>query len=399
MNAARGIPALRSGIGIAGDALRRLGDGRSVVVVADERVPGRVVRAAGPAEVVRLRPAEVDAAVVGDLGRRVRALRPELLVALGGGSIIDAVKIAALAPLPGRLLEYALAAAERSAYVPLPRPGAPGVAVAAVPTTAGTSSESSAVAVLRTDRGTRLLRGPHLRARFAVLDAELLATLPRDAMRAACLEALLRTAAANTAAEVPPRAREDSGAIARALLAEGERLGEPTGDTPAVRLRVARLSAATQRSGALRVPDTACAKHWYVANELSFARGVSKMAATAAVVPAVWDRIEAGDARWGDRMNLRSYWAPLAAVADLPETPARGIRSLIERWGLEPPPAPDAATRGSLAETVAREWGVRVPLLRGISANDVNRVLDDASWSTAWPIDATRHEALSTGRR
>lgn len=397
-------PAVRVGSGIVAGALRSLSAGRRTLVVADARVGSAVLREAAAAETVTLAPASIDATVVGAIARRVRAARPDLIVAVGGGSVIDAAKVAGLAAAPGRLFEYALSAAERTAFVALPRTGAPAVALAAVPTTPGTSSESSSVAIVRTDRGTRLLGGPQLRARHAVLDAELLVSLAPDRIREGCLEALLRTAAVNTAARIPERARADSLTLGCALVRAGD-LARPgaawdrPGERAASALRIARLSSATQRTGALRVADLACARHWYVANEASFRLGVRKMAATAAIVPAVWDRIEQGDARWGDAANLGAYWRAATAGQGLPETPADGIRALVDRWGIERAAPPAGDVRDAIAEAVVREWAVRLPMLRGLTTRDVRAVLDGAWADAGWPRPATPKTPSTTGGR
>lgn len=392
-----GPPAVRVGAGIAADALRSLAAGRRVLAVVDLRVDPGLLRGVAAVETRRLTPARVDAAVVIGLARRVRALRPDLVVAVGGGSVIDAVKIAALAAVPGQLFEYALAAAERTAFVALPRTGAPGVAVVAVPTTPGTSSESSAVAIVRTDRGTRLLGGPQLRTRAAVLDADLLASLTTEHLLEGCLEALLRTAAVNTGVRLPERARADSLALGRALVEVGDAVARRPHEKAASALRIARLSAATQRSGALRGAEIASARHWYVANEASFRLGVRKMTATAAIVPAVWDRIERGDARWGDAAHLRAHWRAVTAGRGLPSTPADGIRALVERWGVERGAVPDAAVRDGIAAAVVREWADRLPMLRGLASGDIRAVLDGAYGDAARPRPARPGISTTTG--
>lgn len=94
------------------------------------------------------------------------------LVALGGGSVLVAAKgMALLAANGGGLRDY-------EGMRPVPRPAVP---LLAVPTTAGTGSEvSSLVPAFDAERGQKLAIGhPHCFPRVAVLDPELLTTLPR----------------------------------------------------------------------------------------------------------------------------------------------------------------------------------------------------------------------------
>ncbi|WP_152176334.1 iron-containing alcohol dehydrogenase, partial [Mycobacterium tuberculosis] len=94
---------------------------------------------------------------------------PEVIVAVGGGSVLDVSKIAALVLSPGSLFDYALRHAATSGLTILPD-APPPVEIVAMPTTLGTSSETNSVAILRHRRGSRLLIGRALRPRHAVLD-------------------------------------------------------------------------------------------------------------------------------------------------------------------------------------------------------------------------------------
>ena len=84
---------------------------------------------------------------------RLQALRPDTLLALGGGSAIDCAKgIAALGGLPVRLV--------------------------AVPTTSGSGSEVTSFAILTLDGVKHPLVDPALRPELAILDPALLEALP-----------------------------------------------------------------------------------------------------------------------------------------------------------------------------------------------------------------------------
>ena len=116
-----------------------------------------------------------------------RQAEPELVVACGGGSAIDAGKaIAALVANDGDPLDY-LEIVGRGR--PLDRPSLPFVAI---PTTAGTGSEVTRNAVLASPehRAKASLRSPFLLARAAIVDPDLLTDLPPHVVAASGLDAL-----------------------------------------------------------------------------------------------------------------------------------------------------------------------------------------------------------------
>ena len=99
----------------------------------------------------------------------------DLVVAIGGGSVIDAAKaIAGVATQPGELLDY-LEVVGRGQ--PLTNPSLP---IIAIPTTAGTGAEVTRNAVLASPehRVKASLRSPHLLPRVALVDPELTLELP-----------------------------------------------------------------------------------------------------------------------------------------------------------------------------------------------------------------------------
>jgi len=124
----------------------------------------------------------VDAAV-----SAAREAGAEMVIGIGGGSVIDAAKAAAgLLANPGDLLDY-LEVVGRGR--PLAGPALPWMAI---PTTAGTGAEVTRNAVLGVpDRGVKVsLRSPHLLARVALVDPELTLGLPRATTAASGMDAL-----------------------------------------------------------------------------------------------------------------------------------------------------------------------------------------------------------------
>lgn len=373
------VPTLWHGPGVTRRLTGRLTAGRETLVVADAAIahlaPTR--RAMARMEVDA---GSMDVAGVARIANDIRRHRPDVIVAVGGGRVLDATKIAALALAPGRVFDFVVERTSRSALTLLPD-APPPVDVVAVPTTLGTSSETNSVGIVTADAGHRLIVGRSLTPRLAVIDPDNLRTLTPAAVREGALEAFVRLAGASTSPRRSARGRADAVALAGALLETATRDGASDAASDAVRLRLARLSAATQRTGALRGDDPYSARHWYLANEVSFVLGVRKMTATAAVIAAVWRRILSGDDRWGDRRSLDEFWRRAARGVDLPLDPASGITALVDRWGIALPPRPSLHAVRRIAIAVEQSWGNRYPMLHGLRVEDFVDVLRDSRWS------------------
>lgn len=109
--------------------------------------------------------------------RTARAEGCDLVISLGGGSVIDAGKaVAVMLTNPGEVLDYLELVGGGK---PLLRPGVPFIAV---PTTSGTGTEVTRNAVLDVPehKVKASLRSPHLLARLAVIDPELTLSLPPE---------------------------------------------------------------------------------------------------------------------------------------------------------------------------------------------------------------------------
>jgi alcohol dehydrogenase class IV len=150
--------------------------------------------------------------------RRVRAAGCTVVVAVGGGSAIDAGKaIAALAANPGGALEY-LEVVGRGQPLPLaPLP------FIAVPTTAGTGAEATRNAVLAVP-GARVkvsLRSAAMLPRVALIDPELAFDLPAEVTAATGMDALTQLIEPYLSCRANPLTdalcRDGIGRVARAL--------------------------------------------------------------------------------------------------------------------------------------------------------------------------------------
>ena len=182
------------------------GYGRRVMVVTDPTIAGTegfatVQEALGEAGLevtlfaeaaVDVPMATIDAAVA--LGRE---REPDVIVAVGGGSVIDLAKVTALLLThPGPL----------STYYPVQSVPGPVLPLIALPTTAGTGSEATPVSVI-TDAGTAMKVGvasPHLIPRHAVCDPLLTTGAPPTVTAHAGIDALSHAVEAFMAARETP---------------------------------------------------------------------------------------------------------------------------------------------------------------------------------------------------
>jgi alcohol dehydrogenase len=185
-----------------GEEAKKLARGRRVLLVTDKGIAaagiaGRAVAQLPGAEVfdeVEPNPRHATVDRAGELARR---LEPALVVGLGGGSALDAAKaVALLATNSGSIADYEGRAKYRTP--PLP--------VLAVPTTCGTGSEVTWVAVI-THAGRRFkmsVKGPEMFPAAAVVDPDLLLTLPRPLIASTGMDALTHAVEAYTVRPATP---------------------------------------------------------------------------------------------------------------------------------------------------------------------------------------------------
>ncbi len=161
---------------------------------------------------------EPTVALVEEGARRVRATGCTVVVAVGGGSAIDAGKaIAALAANPGDPLDYLEVVGRGN---PLPVAPLPFVAV---PTTAGTGAEVTRNAVLSVpdSRVKVSLRSAAMLPRVALIDPELALGLPAAVTAATGMDALTQLIEPYLSSRANPMTdalcRDGIGRVARAL--------------------------------------------------------------------------------------------------------------------------------------------------------------------------------------
>lgn len=223
-----------------GSLVKEMGDYGKALVVTDRALARhRVVKGAVESLVqagvrcevfgeVEPNPADTTVQQGADVAR---AAAVDVIVAVGGGSSIDAAKgISIVARYGGDIKQYE----------PLDSIPGPGYPVVAVPTTAGTGSEVTQWAVI-TDTSTHrkmALGSPHLIPRLAVLDPAVTATLPPELTAYTGLDALTHALEAYTATVAHPVA--DAFCLQairlvaenlRAAVSDGQDLGARSGMT------------------------------------------------------------------------------------------------------------------------------------------------------------------------
>jgi len=124
-------------------------------------------------------------------GDIVREIKPDVVIGLGGGSALDAAKaIALLATNPGNIEDYEGKGKYKS----------PPLDVLAIPTTCGTGSEVTWVSVVtHTERMFKMsIKGPHMFPAVALVDPDLLVTLPPSLVASTGMDALTHAIEAYT---------------------------------------------------------------------------------------------------------------------------------------------------------------------------------------------------------
>jgi alcohol dehydrogenase class IV len=161
--------------------------GRALVVTGASRDRAARLLAALPDAAVLAVSGEPTVALIRDGTDMARAAGCQVVVAIGGGSVIDAGKaLAAMLANPGEPLDY-LEVVGRG--LPLRHAAAPCIAI---PTTAGTGSEVTRNAVLASPqhRVKASMRSPGMLPRLAIVDPELTLDLPRSVTASTGLDAL-----------------------------------------------------------------------------------------------------------------------------------------------------------------------------------------------------------------
>lgn len=232
---------------------------RRVFLVSDAGVAaaGLVERVAAPLEAAGILvgvhadvPPEPPAGAVDLLAARIAAAEADAVVGLGGGSVMDATKVAAVCVRQDRT------AASCFGIRTIGRRGLPTILV---PTTAGTGSEATFVAILTdTTRDVKVgVVDPCLLADIAVVDPALTDTLPRQVTASAGMDALVHAIEAFIARVATPLAR---GLALEAARRIGRSL-ETVCDAPHDRAARDDMAVGSHLAGLAFANSSCCAVH------------------------------------------------------------------------------------------------------------------------------------------
>ena len=126
---------------------------------------------------------------INSLVRQASRFNPEIIIGIGGGSVLDAGKaIAALVANPGDLLDYLEVVGKGKSLAH------PAIPYMAIPTTAGTGSEVTRNSVIGVpEKGVKVsLRNASMLPRWAVVDPELTYQLPQAIAAYTGMDALIQ---------------------------------------------------------------------------------------------------------------------------------------------------------------------------------------------------------------
>ncbi|NGO46567.1 daptide-type RiPP biosynthesis dehydogenase [Streptomyces ureilyticus] len=296
-----------------------------------------------------------------------------LVVAVGGGSLLDTAKLAlAVAdPQTARIVS----AAQRSGWVigpDRPRP----LPLVAVPTTLGTAAEVSSIVSFVHRGQKRALTSLALQPNVALLDPRCTEGLPGQLLVESCLEIILRSVGPVVGSEGPWTDTDEHALRLAARVAEVLNGIRSTGTaTAAQRAELSDLSLATRQVELLRDRMPFTVKVWFLANNLSHHLGLRKMTALANLVPVYWSHLAARTTVGAQRVGRT--WSSLRAATPeaLPADPAEGVAAWLDLLGVAPAPAPDNTDIEAVVRSCLRMWGGGLPMLAGLGAEDLRRML------------------------
>lgn len=284
-----------------------------------------LVEATRPVEIVAHEADEKDL----DLVARVRAAADRhpgaAMVAIGGGSVLDAARLAALMVADVRTAAAVPAALARDAGVFMwPGSRDAGNPVVCVPSTLGTAAEVSPVAIVRDGGRTLLCVCPALRARRAILDPDVTGTLGRGALVAGLVEPLSRAVVPAVAGNRLTLADRLASALAQTLFDLGAAAAAASpGAVPDAewRLAAALTSAATHTTFLALGRPPFGHPLWPFATEVMTATGTRKAEALCLLLPAWLEGIAAGalGPAFGTAERVRAVFGtgPAAAAGQL----------------------------------------------------------------------------------
>lgn len=246
---------------------------------------------------------------------RARQLRSRWLLAVGGGSTIDAAKAIALKAVnQGKLADFA--GNMRPENEPLP--------LVAVPTTAGTGSEVTPYAVLTDTRAVDKfgIGMPELFPRLAVLDAELTVSMPEAVTIDSGLDALSHAVEALFSRK---RSLFSDLLAERAVWMVLRHLPQARRNSGDLTARGGMLEAACLAG--MAIADTGTLIPHALSYPVTIRFGIPHGRATALLLPALLEKMQEVEPERSQRVGT------LLGDAD---QPARALRAFVEALGVAP---------------------------------------------------------------
>lgn len=312
-----------------------VGDGRRVVLLADARVwpeagiGTALARLLTPSVVVTRPPEADDEAFLGWVLAALTAQPGAAVVALGGGSILDVARLAALATADPAFGAVLTAPDSRAPLRMWPAARDAANPVVCIPTTLGTAAEVSPIAILRRGGTAAMFVSPALRARVAVLDPVATAGHDRAALVAGLLEPLSRVLVPAVTGSRLPLQDELATALVDVLFDLGDSAGRAPDDDWRLTAALASSQTHTAFLGLGRSPFGHAL--WPFATELMAALGCPKAQALAMLMTPWLRGLAAG--------NLGPAFGSTARVRVILGQPPDEAAERMDRWltGLGPP--------------------------------------------------------------
>lgn len=303
-----------------------------------------------------------------------------VVVAVGGGRVLDAAKIATVAGTQPNLLKRLSSTEE--ALLLVAGAHSDSARLVAIPTTLGTGAERSQTAVVDNRLGRVVVVGPMLRPEVRILDPLATRGLSRRMVLGGVFEALMRVVGPAIGSPIPGLQDDLARASAQQLVALGTRcagIREPGGELgDRYRQMIAELSTSSQGPQLHSGRPSSAFRAWFVTTELSWMAGIDKVSALATIAPAWWRKCESGPGAWGSPDALDRIWKAIReeSIAPLASTPSEGLQQLLEAWELAPQSHRSLDMDELAARTVSR-WG-HTGLL-GLGRDEVALLLRDLS--------------------
>jgi alcohol dehydrogenase class IV len=327
--AARTVFGVGAVTGLA-DAVKSLGGSR-VFLVTD----GGLVASGLIAEVAdRLTAAGLEVAVYSELrpnpagediaagGRALRSFGQAVVVGLGGGTSLDGAKgisLAAANDVPIRELDYRM------------QPTNPGLPVIAVPTTAGTGSETNSYGVIEDHEAHRkfYIGNSSVSPKMAILDPALTTSLPAAPTAATGMDALTHALESLMARNPNPYSHGLDLEVIR-MVHRWLPVAVETGDDLEAR---AQMLLAAHLAG-LAFANTGLGLAHALGHTLSALLGTAHGVALSVVLPSVMEFNTAARGAELAEAGVAMGAAPAASQAEAGGAAVDGVRALIARIGL-----------------------------------------------------------------